>query len=88
MLPCINKKYLGFECPGCGIQRSALMIFNGEFVQAFVMYPAIYTLIAMFGFILFNAFKPVRNGYKIITILAIINVILILGNFFLKLSLN
>ncbi|WP_375240011.1 DUF2752 domain-containing protein, partial [Aurantibacter sp.] len=45
MLPCLNKKIFGFECMGCGMQRSTLLIFKGEFINAFKMYPAIYTLL-------------------------------------------
>jgi len=47
MLPCINKKYLGFECMGCGIQRSVVLLLNGEFIEAFYMYPGIYPLIVI-----------------------------------------
>jgi len=85
MLPCLNKKILGFECMGCGIQRSVALITKGQFIEAFFMYPAIYTLICMFGFIIINTFKNYKHGTKIITILAILNVVIIVSNFSLKL---
>ncbi len=44
MLPCLNKKLFGVDCLGCGMQRSLLFIAKGEFVDAFKMYPAIYTI--------------------------------------------
>lgn len=85
MLPCLNKKFFGFECMGCGLQRSIVLILKGEFVAAFFMYPAVYTLIALFGFIAINTFKGFKNGTKIITILAILNVITIIVSYLIKL---
>ena len=84
MLPCLNKKLFGIECMGCGMQRSISLIFQGEFVAAFHIYPAIYTLTLLIGFVLLNSFKNYKFATKIIIILAIINVILIVGNFVLK----
>ena len=88
MLPCLNKKYFGFECMGCGLQRSIALIFKGQFLDAFFMYPAIYTIIALFGFIILNHFKNFKFGNKIIIILAISNVIIIIGSYLLKLYLK
>ena len=84
MLPCLNKKLFGIECMGCGMQRSISLIFQGEFVAAFHIYPAIYTLTLLIGFVLLNSFKNYKFATKIIIILALINVILIVGNFILK----
>ncbi|WP_431136622.1 DUF2752 domain-containing protein [Psychroserpens mesophilus] len=84
MLPCLNKKFLGIECMGCGMQRSVSLILHGEFTAAFHMYPAVYTLALLIGFVLLNSFKNYKYASKIIITLAIINVILIVGNFILK----
>ncbi|KAB1070718.1 DUF2752 domain-containing protein [Tamlana haliotis] len=84
MLPCLNKKYLGFECLGCGIQRAIAFILQGDFVAAFKMYPAIYTLILLLGIIGVHAIKNLRFGNKIITLLAIVNGFIILTNFIIK----
>lgn len=85
MIPCLNKSFLGVDCPGCGIQRSAIMVVQGDFAGAFEMYPAIFTLILMFGVIGINYFYKIKYGPKIIAGLAIVNVILILTNYFFKL---
>lgn len=84
MLPCLNKKLFGFDCMGCGMQRSVSLIVHGDFVDAFYMYPAIYTLILLFGFILINYFKNYKFANKIIITLAILNAVIIIGNFILK----
>ena len=88
MLPCLNKTLFGVECMGCGLQRSISLIFQGEFVAAFNMYPAIYTLILLFGFIVINAFKNFKHGNKIILILAVLNAIIIITSFILKTFFN
>ncbi|WP_367180672.1 DUF2752 domain-containing protein [uncultured Psychroserpens sp.] len=85
MLPCLNKKIFGLDCMGCGLQRSIALILNGEFIAAFYMYPAIYTLIAFFGFVILNMFKKFKHSNKIIVTLTVINLVLIIGNFILKL---
>ncbi|WP_299215008.1 DUF2752 domain-containing protein [uncultured Dokdonia sp.] len=84
MLPCLNKKYLGFECMGCGIQRSAALLFKGEFIDAFFMYPGIYPLIGLLGFLLINQFTTIKYANKTIIFLAILTVATIIISFLIK----
>lgn len=84
MLPCLNKQILGVECPGCGIQRSVSSLLQGDFIAAWVTYPAIYTLILFFGVILFNSIYKIKYANTLIIGLAIANVFLILTNYILK----
>ncbi|HDZ14972.1 MAG TPA: DUF2752 domain-containing protein, partial [Pricia sp.] len=79
MLPCLTKKYLGIDCPGCGLQRSVAFLLQGDFLAAFKMYPAIYALLPLLGFVLLNNFVRIRHNTKIIIFLAITSVALILG---------
>ena len=88
MLPCLNKTMFGLDCMGCGMQRSIALILNGDFMAAFYMYPAIYSLIALLGVIFINYFRNFKHAYNIIIILAGLNVILILGNFIFKTFFN
>lgn len=85
MLPCLNKKLFGVDCMGCGMQRSISLIGQGDFVGAFYMYPAIYSLISLFIFIGLNIFFKFKHSNKIITILAIITVLTIITSFIIKL---
>lgn len=84
MLPCFSKKIFGIDCPGCGIQRSVALIFQGEFVAAFQMYPAIYTLILLLGFLLVDNFYKIKFSNVVIITLTSTTVILILTNYILK----
>lgn len=85
MLPCMWKKTFNIECMGCGMQRSASLIIKGDFVAAFHMYPAIYSLIALFAFLLLHLRFKFVKGHKIILVLFILNICIIVTNFILKL---
>ncbi len=86
MLPCLNKKYLGFECMGCGLQRSVALLLKGEFIEAFYMYPAIYPLIALLGFLMVNQFVTIKYANKTIIILAILTVATIIISYTIKMT--
>ncbi len=85
MLPCMTKQFLGFDCPGCGLQRSVVFLLQGDFVAAFKMYPAIFAILLLFGFLLLDNFVKVRHNNKITIFLMISSFALILGNYILKL---
>ncbi|EAQ41224.1 MULTISPECIES: DUF2752 domain-containing protein [unclassified Polaribacter] len=86
MLPCFSKTFLDIECLGCGLQRSFLLFLNGNFFDAFKMYPAIFTLILLISFAIFNFFKKIKNANKIIGRLAYINLTIIIINYLIKIS--
>ncbi len=85
MLPCLNKKLFGFECMGCGLQRAVALVFQGEFMAAFKMYPAVYSLIVLFFCIGINVFFKFKHSNKIIGVLAIITVTTIVASYVIKL---
>ncbi|WP_299530744.1 DUF2752 domain-containing protein [Ulvibacterium sp.] len=84
MLPCFSKQILGVDCPGCGLQRSVALLFQGDFIAAFQMYPAIYTIIPLLGLLLADTFFKIRYINKWVIALMILSVGLILGNYILK----
>ena len=86
MLACSWKQGLGVECMGCGMQRSIIHLFKGEFIQAFQLYPAIYTLIIMFVFLGFHLKFDFKKGGRILIYLFSINALIILTNFILKIT--
>ena len=86
MLPCLNKKFFGVECFGCGFQRSILLLLKGDFAEAFKIYPAIYTLILFGAFVLLNIKFKFKNGRKITLTLAIINLLIIVISYFIRMN--
>ncbi|MDR6919205.1 DUF2752 domain-containing protein [Chryseobacterium sp. 2987] len=84
MLTCPIKKYLGFECLGCGAQRAAALVFQGEFSEAFHTYPAIYTLL-MFFFTLGLSFIDRKRKYgTILMSMAAVNLVIIIAAYVYK----
>lgn len=86
MLPCLNKTLFGIDCLGCGIQRSVLLLFQGEFLSAYKMYPAIYTLIVLVFFLIFNSFKRFKNDHLVKIALIIVNVIIVVVSYIFKIT--
>lgn len=86
MLPCLTKTLFGFECPGCGAQRSLVFLLQGEFISAFKMYPAIYTLVPLFLVIGTNYFFKFKQASKIISVLTIMSISIIVVSYIYKLT--
>ncbi len=84
MLPCLNKQLFGVECLGCGIQRATLFFFRGEFLMAFKVYPAIYTLYLLALFLIFNLFIKFKYDFSIKMGLIILNVIIVVASYLIK----
>lgn len=84
MLPCLQKKYFGFECMGCGLQRSIALILEGQFTEAFYMYPAIYTLLLLGLHLFVKSFVIFKYSHVLLNFLLLINGFLIFGNYLLK----
>ena len=86
MLPCMNKKLFGIDCPGCGAQRAAQLIFRGELLDAFTMFPAIYTTILLFLFIGVHLLDRTRDYQKIIIGIAILNAVIMIISYIYKMT--
>lgn len=86
MLPCLNKQLFGFDCLGCGAQRAFVMVFQGELYAAFKMYPAIYTILLLLVFLIFNLFVKFRGDWYVKVGLIILNAVIIITTYFYKVS--
>jgi len=86
MVPCLSKKIFGLDCPGCGMQRSLLLVAKGEFSAACHLYPAIYTSILFAIFLGFHLLDKTRNYSKIVIFLAIANGIIMMASYLYKLT--
>lgn len=84
MLPCMNKQLFGIECPGCGTQRAIAFLLEGEFYEAFKIFPAIYTLVFFFAFLLLHFIDRKRNYSKWIATLAVINGLIMILSYLIK----
>ena len=82
MIPCMSKKFFGFDCMGCGTQRALLLILNGEFIEAFKMFPAIYTTILFFCIVFLHFIDKSRSYHKLIIGFAILNALIMIVSYF------
>ena len=39
LLPCTYKKFFGISCPTCGSQRAVVLLFDGQWWEAFKQFP-------------------------------------------------
>ena len=86
MLPCLNKKLFGLDCPGCGMQRSVQLLLQGEFAAAFKMYPAIYPLMLLLVFLISTLFMKFKFAHQIKLILMLTTAGAILVSYLIKMS--
>ncbi len=86
MLPCLNKQLFGIECLGCGIQRATAFLFKGEYIAALKTYPAIYSLILLILFLLFNLVVKFKYATPIKIILIATNVLIIVISYCIKMN--
>lgn len=86
MIPCMNKSIFGIDCMGCGTQRSLLLLLDGEFIEAFKMFPAIYTTILFFCFVLLHFIDKTRNYHKLLISFAILNASIMIISYFYKVT--
>ena len=86
LLPCLNKSLFGIDCLGCGIQRAFMHLIRGEFLLAYKMYPAIYTLLLFGLFLLINRKMNFKNSRKIIITFAIVNLLIIIISYYIKMK--
>jgi len=84
MLPCITKKIIGIDCPGCGLQRSLISILNGDFAIAFTTYPPIYAILLLLSFFIYQSFIKIKYANKIILTLTLTTVVIIVTNYIFK----
>jgi len=61
-LPCLFKRLTHFDCPGCGMQRSFLLLLSGNVPGSFAMYPALIPVLLLFAFLVLHVIFKIRNG--------------------------
>ena len=84
MIPCLSKTLFVFECMGCGFQRALLLIWRGQFIEAFYMYAAIYPLLILLAYLILTRFYKFKNYSKGINWLSIISIATIIISYTIK----
>ena len=84
LLPCLNKQLFGIECYGCGGQRSVLLLLKGDFNGAFLMFPAIYPILILLGFVIINLFFKFKKDYFIKITLILVTAVVLAASYLIK----
>jgi hypothetical protein len=86
LIPCIFKSLFGYECPGCGIQRSFILLIKGQLQESLEMYPALIPLILLVLYSIFTRYYPKYKNKYLLIILSIVSFILISFNYYFELK--
>jgi hypothetical protein len=84
LLSCHYKKYLGIECPGCGMQRAFVLLLKGEWKASIIQFPALIPILFMFIFLFLHLKFKFKNGAAILKYLFIINFTIIVTYYIIK----
>ncbi len=83
--PCMYNKFLGVECPGCGLQRSFIELLKGNIAESFQLFPALIPVLFMFFYLIVHLIFNFRKGADILKYLFIINVGVVIIHYIFKL---
>lgn len=86
--PCFYKEHFGFECFGCGFQRSVIELLKGNFIESIKLYPALIPMLVTFTFLVVHLKFKFTFGAKLLTILFICTISIMALNFLYKITLN
>ncbi|KLT65218.1 DUF2752 domain-containing protein [Pedobacter sp. BMA] len=86
LFACPVKAYFGFDCPGCGFQRSVISLFKGNIAESFRFYPATMPILFLAVFAIIHLSMDVKTGASIIKIAYAGIAIIILINYIYKIS--
>lgn len=60
--PCLFKKHLGIDCPGCGMQTAFIELLKGNFIDSIKAYPPLIPIIILFTFLLLHVIFKFKFG--------------------------
>ncbi len=83
-MPCMWKKYLGIECPGCGMQRAIIDMLKGDFWGSLIAYSALLPIFFMIIFLMLHLKLKFKHGAKILQITFIFVLSIIIINYIYK----
>ncbi|MBU8891617.1 MAG: DUF2752 domain-containing protein [Bacteroidales bacterium] len=82
---CFYKKYLGVECPGCGMQRAFIELLKGNWWESIILFPALLPTISLISYLILHLIFKFRNGANILKILFIVNTSMVVLSYIYKL---
>jgi len=84
LFACPFKTYFGFDCPGCGLQRSIVALLKGDFIDSIKFYPATIPLVLIMVFTLIHLKFDLKFGAFAIKVAFLGIAVIILINYIYK----
>jgi len=78
LLTCPSKHFFHLDCPGCGLQRSVLALFEGDIMTSLKLYPATIPILFCLFFTALHLKFKFKFGPEIIKIAYIISTLIII----------
>jgi len=82
--PCLFKKHIGIDCPGCGMQTSFIELLKGNFIESIKAYPPLIPIIILFILLLLHIIFKLKNGSIILKYWFIFTVLITIISYFYK----
>lgn len=86
MFECSWRQEFGVDCLTCGFQRSLSLLFKGEFVESFLMFPATIPFLLTVLIAGLYIWKRFNNGHKWIISMFGLTSLLIVVNYSVKIA--
>ncbi|HEY9083302.1 MAG TPA: DUF2752 domain-containing protein [Vicingaceae bacterium] len=84
LLACPYKKYFDIDCMGCGMQRAFIALLKGDFVESFLFYPPLFSMIIMLLLLPLHLIFKFKHGAVWLKYLFIFNIAVVIINFIVK----
>ena len=84
-VPCMFKSLTHFECPGCGMQRSFVLLLRGDITGSFFTFPALIPIILMFAFLFLHVILKIKNGANILKYTYLLCTVIVMVSYIYKL---
>ncbi len=88
LLACPYKKYFDIDCMGCGMQRAFIALLKGNFVESFLIYPPLLSIIIMLLLLPLHLIFKFKHGAAWLKYLFIFNIAVVIINFIVKIILQ
>ena len=88
LLSCPFKSLTGVDCPGCGIQRSLVALFQGHLDSSLKLYPATIPMLVLVSFVAIHLKFDFKNGAYFIKMLYIGITLIVVFNYVYKIFTN
>ncbi|MFN6038662.1 MAG: DUF2752 domain-containing protein [Bacteroidota bacterium] len=84
MLPCIFKYFTSLDCPGCGLQRSILLLFQGNFKASFLQYPPTIFFLSTLLVLILHLYRKTNVSFSVLRVSIFLMITAVLTNYILK----